>query len=323
MTTDTHPKEDQDDLEAIDAGEITVAIEAAKQDPGKSLETGIGTAWQGIFLNFVLGAAKLAAGVLGHSYALVADAAESFSDVLGSLVTVYGLNISAQPADRDHPMGHGRAETIAAGLTASALCFVGAWILWTSIESLQVPRTSPSPYSLVVLVPVIALKEWMFHRMRSRGVRTGSMAVIADAWHQRSDAITSLAALTGIVTAWIGGPSFSHADSWAAVLASVWLILTGLWLLGPTVHEVMEGSPDPSLVTYIERAACKCAGVRSVGHVWVRKLGMRLMVDLNITVDRNIPVHQGHAIAHLVKDRLEAALPQVRNVMVHIEPSDQ
>ncbi len=297
------------------------ALEAARQDPNKSLATGRGSAWQGIALNSGLGGAKLLAGIFGHSYALVADAAESFSDVLGSVVTLYGLSIAAQPADRDHPLGHGRAETLAAGLTALALCLVGGWIFWSSLVSLGMPRTAPHAWALIVLVPVIIAKEWMFHTMRARGRQSGSLAVIADAWHQRSDAITSLAALLGILIATIGGPACSHADNWAALLASLWLILTGLWLLGPTVHEIMEGSPDPSLVEYIRGVGSECNGVISIDQVGVRKLGMRLIVEMNVIVDRELPVYKGHAIAHVVKDRIQSDLPQVRDVVIHIEPN--
>lgn len=298
------------------------ALEAARLNPEKSLQTGQGSARQAILMNASLGAAKLLAGVFGHSYALVADAAESFSDVLGSCVTLYGLKLAARPADSTHPAGHGRAETIAAGATALALCAVGTMIFITAFSSLKVPRLAPHIWTLMVLVPVILIKETLFHRMHARGDKTGSLALIADAWHQRSDVVTSVAAFGGILVAWYGGPSWSHADSWAAMLASVWLVVTGLWLLGPTVHEFMEGSVDPALLDFIRTVSMKCEGVRGIDKVWVRKLGMRLMVDLHVEVDPQLSVLKGHELAHLVKDKLQAELPQVRNVMVHVEPYD-
>jgi cation diffusion facilitator family transporter len=298
------------------------ALEAARMNPERSLATGQGSALKGILVNSGLGAAKLAAGVLGHSYALIADACESYADVMGSCVTLYGLRIAAEPADHEHPAGHGRAETLASAVTALALAGVGALIFWEATLSLNEPRHAPSPLTLLVLVPVILAKEWMFHWMRARGKQIGSLAVIADAWHQRSDVVTSVAALAGISVAWVGGPAWSHADSWAAMAASLWLMGTGLWLLGPTLHELMEGSVDPSLLEFIYETSSGCPGIKGVDKIWVRKLGMRLMVDLHIEVDPDISVQEGHRLSHEVKAKLQAELPQVRDVMVHVEPYD-
>jgi cation diffusion facilitator family transporter len=250
----------------------------------------------------------------------VADAAESFSDVLGSCVTLYGLQVAAEPADQTHPAGHGRAETLAAATTALALFIVGGLIFWHALLSLGELRPAPSPWSLLVLLPVIFVKEWMFKWMRQRGRETGSAALINDAWHQRSDVVTSVAALTGILLAWIGGPAWNHADSWAAMLASTWLMGTGLWLLGPALHELMEGSVDPALLQFIQETSRGCPGILGIDKVWVRKLGMRLMVDLHVEVAPNISVQEGHRLAHEVKAKLQAELPQVRDVMVHVEP---
>ncbi len=159
--------------------------------------------------------------------------------------------------------------------------------------------------------------------MHKRGKNIGSLAVVAEAWHQRSDAVTSVSALTGIIVAWYGGPAYSHADSWAALAASLWLAATGLYLLGPSLHELMEGSVDPTLLKYISESSEECPGIKGVDKVWVRKLGMRLMVDLHIEVDPNISVAEGHRLSHEVKAKLQAELPQVRDVMVHVEPFDE
>ena len=193
---------------------------------------------------------------------------------------------------------------------------VGGLIFWHALLSLGEPRLAPNPWTLLVLLPVIAVKEWMFNWMRSRGKETGSAALINDAWHQRSDVVTSVAALTGIAFAWIGGPAWSHADSWAAMAASVWLMGTGLWLLGPALHELMEGSVDPALLKFIEETSRGCPGILGIDKVWVRKLGMRLMIDLHVEVAPDISVQEGHRLAHEVKAKLQSELPQVRDVMV-------
>lgn len=207
-------------------------------------------------------------------------------------------------------------------VTALALCGVGALIFWQAMLTLSEPRRAPNPLTLLVLVPVILVKERMFHWMRARGKEIGSLAVVADAWHQRSDVVTSVAALTGIIVAWIGGPAWNHADSWAAMLASLWLMGTGLWLLGPALHELMEGSVDPALLEFIYESSRGCPGIRGIDKVWVRKLGMRLMVDMHVEVDPDISVLEGHRLSHEVKAKLQRELPQVRDVMVHVEPYD-
>jgi cation diffusion facilitator family transporter len=298
------------------------ALEAARRNPAVSLRQGQGSAVQAIALNTTIGAAKLAAGILGHSYALLADAAESFTDVFSSSISLFGLRVAAAPADRSHPIGHGRAETLASAAVALAIMAAGGLIFWHALLSLGEPRLAPDPRTLLVLVPVIAAKEWMFHRLRARGRTIGSVAIMTEAWHQRGDVVTSIAAFIGIVTAWIGGPHWSHADSWAAMVASVWLVGVGLWLLNPSLHELMEGSVDPALLAFVRQTALACPGTRGTDKVWVRKLGMRLMIDLHIEVDPAISVQEGHRIAHEVKAKIQTELPQVLDVMVHVEPYD-
>jgi cation diffusion facilitator family transporter len=296
------------------------ALEAARQNPGESLRTGQGSALGAIALNGLIGLLKLAAGLLGHSYALLADAAESFTDVFSSSISLFGLTVAATPADRTHPFGHSRAETLASAAVALALAAIGGLIFWHAALSLSEPRLAPDPRTLLVLVPVIAAKEWMFHRLRARGKATGSVAIVTEAWHQRSDVVTSIAALTGILIAWVGGPRWNHADSWAAMVASVWLVGVGLWLLNPTLHELMEGSVDPALTEFVRETGLSCPGIRGIEKVWVRKLGMRLIVDLHVEVDPDISVQEGHRLAHEVKSKIQAELPQVLDVMVHVEP---
>lgn len=298
------------------------ALEAARMSPARSLEAGQGAALRAIGVNSVLGLAKLGGGILGHSYALMADGAESCADIVGSSMTLYGLRVASEPADQQHPVGHGRAETLASALTAMALVLIGISIFWRATLTLGEPRVGPEPWTLFILVPVILTKEWMFKVMRSRGKKIGSLAVVADAWHQRSDAVTSITAFLGIFLSWLGGPNWNHADSWAAMLSSLWLAGTGLWLLGPALHELMEGSADPTLVDYIYQTSLACPGVKGIDKIWVRKLGMQLIVDLHVEVLPEISVQEGHDVAHGVKNKLRQELPQVQDVMVHVEPYD-
>jgi cation diffusion facilitator family transporter len=299
------------------------ALEAARMNPATSLRSGQGSALKAIMVNSALCAAKLAGGILGHSYAMVADAAESFTDVVGSSIAFFGLSVAATPADRQHPAGHGRAETLASAVTALALMAIGGLIFWQSLLSLGEPRSTPNPLVLFILIPVILIKEWMFHWLRERGKAIGSVAVMTEAWHQRSDVVTSVAALFGIIAAWIGGPAWNHADSWAAMLASLWLVGVGIWLINPALHELMEGSMDPALLAFIRETGGSCPGVKGIDKVGVRKLGMRLMIDLHVEVEPMISVLEGHRVAHEVKARLQSELPQVLDVMVHVEPYGQ
>jgi len=296
------------------------ALESARMNPATSLRSGQGSALKAIMINGALCAAKLAGGIFGHSYAMVADAAESFTDVVGSSIAFFGLSVAATPADRQHPAGHGRAETLASAVTALALMAIGGLIFWQALVSLGQPRHAPNPLVLFILIPVILVKEWMFHWLRARGKAIGSVAVMTEAWHQRSDVVTSIAALFGIIAAWIGGPAWNHADSWAAMLASLWLVGVGLWLLNPALHELMEGSMDPALLAFIRETGGNCPGVQGIDKVSVRKLGMRLMIDLHVEVEPMMSVLEGHRVAHQVKAKLQTELPQVLDVMVHVEP---
>ena len=300
---------------------VSEALEAARMNPERSLERGQGSALKGILVNGALGAAKLAAGLLGHSYALVADAAESFGDVLGSGVTLFGLRLAAEPADRTHPAGHGRAETLAAATTALALLLVGGLIFWHALLSVGEPRPAPSPWALLVLVPVILIKEWMFHWMRGAGARNRQRGPrrrgLAPAQRRGDFRGRAHRHHPGL-----GAAGWNHADSWAAMVASLWLVGTGFWLLGPTLHELMEGSVDPALLRFICETSRSCPGILGIDKVWVRKLGMRLMIDLHVEVAPDISVQEGHQLAHEVKAKLQTELPQVRDVMVHVEPYD-
>lgn len=274
-------------------------------------------------VNFVLSGTKLAAGIVGHSHALVADAVESFADIFSSLIVWRGLVVAAAPPDEDHPYGHGKAEPIASAIVAAMLLGAALWIVITAFGEIMKPHLSPAPFTLIVLVAVVVVKEGLFRFVSREGRVVDSSAVKTDAWHHRSDAITSVAAGIGISVSLIGGKGFEAADDVAAIAAAGVIAWNGWHLLRPALNELMDTAPGPEVIDRIRQIAATTPGVDRVEKCFVRKVGYQYFVDMHVEVDPAISVQQGHAIAHDVKDKVRAALPAVRDVLVHIEPSGQ
>jgi len=275
----------------------------------------------GLAVNTVLTTAKFAAGILGHSHALVADAVESLADIFSSLVVWRGLVVAAEPADEDHPYGHGKAEPIAAAVVATMLLMAAAWIFSTALGEIRHPHLAPAPFTLVVLVVVVAIKETLFRFVLRESVSVESSAVRADAWHHRSDAITSLAAFIGISVALIGGKGYESADDVAAAAAALVIAWNGWRLLRPALNELMDKLPSRELVERIRRLSEAVPGVERVEKCLLRKMGHQYYVDMHVEVDPQMTVQRSHEIAHDVKDRIRTQLPRVRDVLVHIEPA--
>lgn len=271
-----------------------------------------------MIFNAFMAVAKIIAGWLGNSYALIADGMESTVDIFSSALIYNGLRLSKAPADQNHPYGHGRAETIAAA--AGALILMGGAVLIgvNAANSLFVVRKSPDSWTLLTLLVIVALKEFAFRYLLRISEQTGSQAVKVEAWHHRSDMYTSLAAGVGIAIAVFTG--WNQADSIAAILASLWMGWNGFLLLRPAVDEIMETSTDPEIIARIRMLCLSCTGVLGVDKVLVRKMGLQLMVDLHLEVDPNQTVSEGHKIAHLAKDRLKAEIPSIADVLIHVEP---
>lgn len=277
----------------------------------------------GVFSNGALAIIKGLAGVLGHSQALIADAVESSSDVLSSLVVFFGLKVAAEAPTQKHPYGKGRAEPMAAAIIAVALFIAAIAVVVTSIHEIVTPHLTPAPFTLVVLVGVIAVKEGLFRFVRTRGKQVRSLALEADAWHHRSDAITSLAALLGISIALIGGKGWEAADDWAALVAAGIMMFNAWHLLRPAISELTDAVPDQKIVAEIRDIAYSIKGVKGTHRCWVRKLGLDYFVDLDVLVDGELTVREGHDLAHAVHDAVTEQLPFVRKVMVHVEPTDE
>lgn len=283
---------------------------------------GIRSTLVGVAANFVLACVKAAAGYLGRSYALVADAVESFLDVFSSLIVVLGLRVAAAPPDEEHPYGHGKAEPLAAMVVSMMLLLAAFAIARQSLREIASPHLTPAPFTLAILVIVVATKELLFRFVFSVGEAEASTAVKADAWHHRSDALTSAAAFVGISISLVGGPGYESADDWAALLASGVIAYNAYRLFRPALAEVMDTAPPLELPRRVKEVAARVEGVSGVGSCLVRKMGFDLYVDLHIGVDPAMAVREAHRIAHRVKAAIQEAMPRVRGVLVHVEPHD-
>ena len=276
----------------------------------------------GILANVFLAAIKLSAGILGNSYALVADAIESMSDVVSSLIVWGGLKVAKKPPDADHPYGHGKAEPLAATAVSLALIVAAVGIVIQSIREILTPHHAPEPFTLLVLIIVVVTKESLFRFIFKVGEAVNSTAVKTDAWHHRSDALTSTAAFIGISIALIGGTGYEGADDWAALFASGIIAFNAFRLFRPGLAELMDTTPPADLVAQIRRVASTIGDVDSLDKCFIRKMGFEFYVDLHVVVDGELSVRRGHEIAHQVKDAIRLSNPRISEVLIHIEPAD-
>jgi cation diffusion facilitator family transporter len=287
---------------------------------GNPYGTGERLALFGVAVNFVLAATKIVAGVLGHSYVLIADGVESSIDIFGSLVIWFGLKVAAEPPDEEHPYGHGKAEPLAAIVVSLSVIAAALGLAVQSVREIVTPHHPPAPFTLIVLIVVIAIKEVLFRKVAHAAEQLGSSAVKTDAWHHRSDAITSAGAFIGISIALIGGEGWASADDWAALFTCTLIGYNGWRLLHPALHEVMDTAPPAELLQSVRTTAGGVPGVADVEKCRIRKMGLEFYVDIHIGVHAEIPVREGHRIGHEVKDAIRAANPAIADVLVHIEP---
>src|ERR1044071_3980683 len=289
---------------------------------GSSLSrAGARVALLGLVINVVLASVKIVAGVVGHAYVLIADGMESALDVAGSVVIWGGLTVAARPPDRTHPYGHGKAEPIAALVVAICVLAAAIGLAIESVREILTPHHGPAPFTLAILVVVIVIKEFLFRYVDRIGRDLESTAVKTDAWHHRSDALTSAAAFIGISAALIGGPGWQSADDWAALFACAVMGANGIRLAVPAFHEIMDTAPAGKIVGSILAVANSVPGVVEVEKCYARKMGLDYYVDLHVGVDGNISVHEGHEIAHRVKNAIQQSDSRIADVLVHIEPA--
>ncbi len=286
-----------------------------------SEEKAIKATYFSIIGNVTLALIKGAAGFFGNSYALIADAIESTTDIFSSTLVLFGIKYSNRPADENHPYGHGRAEPLITFLVVGFLITTATIIAYESIENIQTDHDLPKPWTLFILGAIIIWKEISFRVVMKKSIETNSSSLKADAWHHRSDAITSVAAFVGISIALLLGKGYEAADDWAALFASGFILYNSYLIFRPALGEIMDEHLYEDLVEEIRKVAMEVEGIKGTEKCYVRKAGMQYHVDLHAHVDGNISVTKGHDIAHHLKDTLSERIPQLGQILIHIEPA--
>ena len=286
-----------------------------------NLQTGARIALFGLAINIMLASVKMIAGFFGNAYVLIADGIESAMDVGGSIVIWGGLKVAARPPDRTHPYGHGKAEPIAAVIVAIGVLAAALGLTIQSVREIFLPHHGPAPYTLVVLIVAVIVKEFLYRYVIRFGRSVESTAVQTDAWHHRTDAMTSIAAFIGISVALVGGEAWQSADDWAALFACALIGTNGYRLLRPALFEIMDTAPRGKIVDSVRNAAAAVPGVIEVEKCLIRKMGLDFYVDLHVGVNGSISVHEGHEIAHQVKAAIQQGDSRIADVLVHIEPA--
>lgn len=280
----------------------------------------IRTTYFSLIGNISLALIKGLAGVFGNSYALIADAIESTTDIFSSLLVLFGLKYAKRPADTNHPYGHGKIEPLITFIVVAFLVVSATVIAYESIENIRTPHKVPKAWTLLVLGAIIIWKEWSYRLVSKKGRETNSSSLLADAWHHRSDAITSVMAFIGISIALIFGKGYETADDWAALFASGFILYNSYLIFRPALGEIMDEHQYDDLIEEIREVSLQVPGVRYTEKCFIRKSGMQFHVDLHASVDGRISVKEGHDIAHELQDHLKRQIPNLFHVLIHIEP---
>ncbi|MEL4456487.1 cation diffusion facilitator family transporter [Lutimonas vermicola] len=283
-------------------------------------QSAIRTTYFSIIGNTSLALIKGLAGFFGNSYALIADAIESTTDIFSSLLVLFGLKYAKRPADENHPYGHGKIEPLITFLVVAFLVTSATIIAYESIQNIQTPHKVPKPWTLIVLGCIILWKEISFRIVLKKSKETNSSSLKADAWHHRSDAITSIMAFIGISIALIFGKGYETADDWAALFASAFILYNSYLIFRPALGEIMDEHLYDDLLEEIREGSIKVKGVLGTEKCFIRKAGTKYHVDLHAIVNGEISVKEGHDIAHNLKDYLRNKIPNLGHVLIHIEP---
>ena len=285
-------------------------------------QTAIRTTYFSIIGNTTLALIKGLAGFFGNSYALIADAIESITDIFASLLVLLGFKYAKRPADENHPYGHGKIEPLITFGVVTFLVVSATIIAYESIQNIQTPHKIPKSWTLIILGLIIVWKEISFQIVIRKSKHTNSSSLKADAWHHRSDAITSVMAFIGISIAIIFGQGYETADDWAALFASAFILYNSYLILRPALGEVMDEQLYDDLILEIREKSTEVKGVLDTEKCFIRKSGMKYHVDLHAIVDSDITVKSGHDIAHKLKDYLREEIPNLEHVLIHIEPNE-
>lgn len=285
-------------------------------------QTAVKATYFSIASNASLAAIKGLAGFFGNSYALTADAIESTTDIFSSFLVLFGIKYSNKPADENHPYGHGRAEPLITFLVVGFLITSATIIAHESISNIGTPHELPKSWTLIVLAAIIIWKEYSFRLVMKRSVESNSSSLKADAWHHRSDAITSVAAFIGITIALVLGKGYESADDWAALFAAGFIFYNSYKIFRPALGEIMDEHLNEELIIEIRKVAQQVEGVVNTEKCFIRKAGMKYHVDLHAIVNANITVKEGHEISHVLKDTLREEIPELGHVLIHIEPTN-
>lgn len=286
-----------------------------------NLQTGARVALFGLVINIVLSSAKIAAGLLGNAYVLIADGIESAFDVAGSVIIWSALKFAARPPDATHPYGHGKAEPVAAIIVSVGVLAAALGLAIQSVRELFLPHHAPAPFTLGILIIAVIIKEILYRYVIRFGRDVESTAIQTDAWHHRTDAMTSVAAFIGISVALVGGEAWQSADDWAALFACGLIGANGYRLLRPALFEIMDTAPRGQIVNVVRDAARAVPGVVEIEKLLIRKMGLSFYVDLHVKVNGAISVREGHEIAHAVKHAIQDSDRRIADVLVHIEPA--
>ncbi|MFV5689104.1 cation diffusion facilitator family transporter [Flavobacterium sp. ZT3R25] len=286
-------------------------------------QTAIKATYFSIVGNICLAIIKGLAGFFGNSYALIADAIESTTDIFSSFLVLFGIKYSNRPADDNHPYGHGRAEPLVTFLVVGFLITSATIIAYESISNIGTPHELPKSWTLFILGAIIIWKEYSFRLVMRRSKETNSSSLRADAWHHRSDAITSVAAFLGISIALILGEGYESADDWAALFASGFILYNSYLIFRPALGEIMDENLNDDLIDEIRKVSFQVEGIIDTEKCFIRKAGMQYHVDLHAIVNANISVKEGHDLAHKLKDTLRQEIPELGHVLIHVEPNNQ
>jgi cation diffusion facilitator family transporter len=283
-------------------------------------KTALKTVYFSIVGNTLLALLKWLAGFFGNSYALIADAIESTSDIFSSLLVLFGLKYANRPPDKNHPYGHGRAEPLITFVVVAFLVTSAVIIAHNSIINISTPHELPKSYTLFILGAIIAWKELSYRWVIKKSKQTNSSSLKADAWHHRSDAITSVAAFIGISIALVFGKGYESADDWAALFASGFILYNSYLIFRPALGEIMDEHRYDEMVTNIRKVSAAVEGIEGTEKCFVRKAGMIYHIDLHASVNGMLTVKEGHDLAHKLKDTLKKEIPELGEVLIHIEP---